>query len=260
MLDRRHRQIACRVLAEIVDRIRLDPRRVREQLLREWHILRRPVGLHQHEEHRVIARYVVAAGCVDVESAARRLEFADENRDQVERVVLHELLERECLWRLEQRPIARDGLSNAGVGELHCHFVQLVRRQEEERFRQNDLDEVERIGNLVRDIFDSTILAISVGDTLDQRFILMHVASARKVDDHDVIVDRAHVAQHFSEIVDLFVFLRNEIEKIRIECQPRAGDDRGERDDNRGEDDLFASAKAEFCEAVEDAVNQSVGG
>ena len=88
----------------------------------------------------------------------------------------------------------------------------------------------------------------------------MHIAPGRQIDDHDVIVDRSHVAEHFSKIVDLFVVLRNEIEQIGIECQTRAGDDCADRHENRGENDLLASAQAEFGESVEDSFDQSNGG
>ena len=88
----------------------------------------------------------------------------------------------------------------------------------------------------------------------------MNVASGRQIDDDDVIVDRAHVAQHFSKIVHLLVVLRNEIEQIGIERESRCSDDRDDGNDHRGENDLFAPAETEFSERVEDSFDQSDGG
>src|SRR5205823_1135657 len=82
-------------------------------------------------------------------SAAGRLELPDENRNEIERVVLYELLERERLRRLEERPVAGYRFPNSGVGEFHRDFIQLRRSEEEQRLRQNHFDEVERIGDLV---------------------------------------------------------------------------------------------------------------
>ena len=80
----------------------------------------------------------------------------------------------------------------------------------------------------------------------------------RNVHDHDVVVDRPHVAKHFSKIVDLLVVLGDQIQQIGIESQTRARDDRRDCDDQRYHDDVLASAETELCEAVEDFFDQVV--
>src|SRR5438105_11353714 len=123
----------------------------------------------------MIGRYVVAARRVDVESASRRLELADENRREIERVVLHELLERERLRRLEKRAITGDGFANTGVRQFCCHFIQLRGREKEQCLRQDDVDEIERVGNAIRDVLDAPILSITVGNRFDERLVIMNV-------------------------------------------------------------------------------------
>ena len=145
------------------------------------HVLRRPLRLGQDQQHAVIRRQVVAAGGVDAEAAAGGLKLAKENRDEVERIVLNELLHRHRLRRLEHGRIARHGRADALVGELRGDFVQFRGREKQQRFRQDDLDEVERIGDRVRDILDPRVLPIPLGDGIDERVVVVDVAPFRHV-------------------------------------------------------------------------------
>ena len=162
----------------------------------------------------MVRRDVVAARRVEVESSARRLKLANENRCEVERIKLHQLLQGKCLGRLQQRAIARDGIADPLVRELDRHFVQLRWSEEEERTGKNHFHEVERIGDAVGDVFDPRAVAVAGGDQFDQCLVVMDVAPRWNF---EVIVDRSHLPQHFAELVHLPIFLRDEIEQVGVE-------------------------------------------
>src|SRR5439155_22791448 len=164
VLDLRQRRLRRRVFLEVGQRAPLHQRAVGEQRLREWHILRRTLWLRQDEERRVIGRQVVAARGIEVHAAAGGLELPQEDRREVEGVVLHELLEGHRLRRFQQGAVARHRLADALVGELGRGLVELRRREEEQRARQDDLHEVERVRDLVRDVLDARVLPIAVRD------------------------------------------------------------------------------------------------
>ena len=122
--------------------------------------------------------------------------------------------------------------------------------------RQDDLDEVERIGDLVRDILDPRILPIPLGHGIDERVVVMDVAPFRHVDEHDVVVDRAEVFEDFAELVDLPVLLRDEVQQVGIERQARGAKHGQDREHEGRDQDFFVAPQAESRERVEDSVGQ----
>src|SRR5204862_4747152 len=158
-----------------------DERAVGEQRLRERHVLRVTLRLRDDQQHRMIGGEVVAARRVDVKPAARRDELVEKNRREVERVVADQLLERERLRRLQQRGVALYRLADAFVGEFLSDLIDLLRRQEQQRARKNDLDEVERVGDAVLHVFDARVFAIALCDRLDERIVRVDVDAFRQL-------------------------------------------------------------------------------
>ena len=175
----------------------------------------------------------------------------NEDRGQIERVVLDQLLQRERLRRLEDGTIAHDVVANALIGEMAGHLLELRGREEQQRTRQDDVDEVERIGQTIADVGDTIlVVAISGCDRLDERVVFVSVAAGRDVENDDVIVDRAEVFEDLAKFIDLAILLRDEVEKIGIERQAERRGDRSEGEDQRGDGDLFAMTEAESGERV----------
>ena len=254
--DFRQRRSRRRALLKIAQRFRLEQRALVQQRFSERHVLRRPLRLGQDQQHAVIGRHVVAARCVDAEAAAGGLELAKKNRREVERIVLNERLHGHGLRRLEHGRIARHGPADALVGKFRANFVELRRRQEQQRFRQDDLDEIEWIGNLVRDIRDPRIFPISLRHRIDEGVVVMDVASFGHVHEHDVVVDRAEVFEDFAELIDLLVLLRDEVEQIGIKGDARGAEHGQHRQHERRDQDFFVAPQAEARQRVEDSVGQ----
>ena len=256
VLDQRQRRSGRRHLLERLQGVRFDQGAVGQQLFSEWHILRRPSRLGQHQQHGVIGREVITAGGIDVEATSCRGKLTQEDRHQIERIVLDELFEGEGLGSLQERPVARHRFANAGVRKLQADLVNLARREEQQCFRQNQFDEIERIGDLVRDILDARIAAVSGRDAIDQRVILMNVMSSGHLHDDDVVVNRAQVAENLAKVVDLLIVLRDQVEQVGIEGEAERTNrrDRGKQDGRN--DDLFVAPQAEAGERVENSVGQ----
>ena len=128
MYDGRQPHSGRRRLLKIFQRVRFDQRPFGSQLFAERDILRRPLRLEQDQQHRVIGRQVVTAGRVDFESAAGRLELSQKDRREIERVVLHELLERKGLRRFEKCMVSRNRIADSAIGQLCSDLIELLRR------------------------------------------------------------------------------------------------------------------------------------
>ncbi len=254
--DLRQRRSRRRTLLEILECLGFQQRPFVQQRFSEGDVLRRPARLGQDQQHAVIRRHVVPAGGVHAEAAGYGLKLAKEDGDEIEGVVLNERLHGERLRSFQHGSVAGHGIADALIAKLGGYFVELRGRQKKERLRQDDLDEVERIGDLVRNVFDPGVLSIPLGDGIDERVVLMNIVALGHVHHHDVIVDRAEVFEDLAELIDLSVLLRNEVQQVGIERQLRRTADGKHHQQESGDEDLFVASEAEARERVEDSIGQ----
>jgi hypothetical protein len=152
---------------------------------------------------------------------------------------------------------AGDAFADAGVSQLFAHLPELVGGEQQHRLGQDDVDVIERVGDLVADVVDLRAALVAGGDGVDQRVVLMYVVAGRHLQGDDVVVERADVAQDFPELVHLPVVLRDQIENVGIERQPHRAAGCGQGDDDGEEDDGLAAPEAESGQRVEDSFCQS---
>jgi hypothetical protein len=84
----------------------------------------------------------------------------------------------------------------------------------------------------------------------------MDVVALRHLQDDDVVVDRAEVAEGFAELVHLLVFLRDEVAPVGVEAEAHGAEDAEGRDDEGEDGDALAVPQTEERERVEESVNQ----
>src|SRR5258708_21594549 len=204
----------------------------------------------------MIGREVVAARRVDVQATPCPLDAMQQDGGDVERVELHERLHGHALRRLQDRVVAGHALADVRVAQLFTDLPQLVGAEQQHRLRQDDVDEVERVRNLVADVLDLRVGFVAGGDGVDQRVVLVHVVPSRHLQGDEVVVERSDIAQDFAKVIHLPVVLRDEVEDVRVEGKAHRAGHGGQGNENRDDDNGLASPKTEAGQCVEDSISQ----
>ena len=225
---------------------------LRDDLPREGDVLRRLFRLREDERDPVVPRQVIAGREIERRVSRRSFEPFQEDREQIERIVLDDVLERERLRRFEHGAIAGHRGANALVRERRGNLVDLVGAEEEHRPGKDRVDQIDRVRHLVGHVFGKRRARPREPRGVDVVGVVAHSPARGDVDHHDVVVDRPHLADDPLELLNRAVVLRNEIQDVRVELDPRHRGDREHARKRGQKEDALRVVDADRGDRVDD--------